>query len=140
MKVELLAICDAATDYQGRLNVLGVFEGIAAPKTPVKRDRCSVATRMRFSAEEEGAHELAIRFRNAKGILLAPEMKAKFSVKAPTNRKSVAINLILNINQIKISEFGEHEIALFVDEVFQSSVPLTVAKSVRSRVRGTMDN
>ena len=27
MRVELLAICDAATDCQGRLNILGVFEG-----------------------------------------------------------------------------------------------------------------
>lgn len=140
MQVELLAICDAATDVQGRLNILGVFEGIAGPSTPVERDRCSIATRMRFTKDEAGNHELVLRIRNAKGILLAPEMKAKFAVKIPSNRKSIAINLILNINRIKVGEFGEHEIALFVDEVFQSGVPLTVARSVKSRVRGTMDN
>lgn len=140
MKVELLAICDAATDYHGRLNILGVFEGIAAPKTPVVRDRCSVVTRMRFSGEETGAHQLSIRFRSPKGIQIVPEMKAKFSVKVPSNRKSIAVNLVLNINQLKIPEFGDYEIALFLDDVFQSSVPLTVVRAVKSRIRGTMDN
>jgi hypothetical protein len=140
MKVELLAICDAATDIQGRLNILGVFEGIAAPKTPVTRDRCTLVTRMRFFKDEAGSHEMAIRFRNAKGVQMTPEMKAKFAVKISGNRKSVAVNMILNINQIKIPEFGEHEIALFLDETFQSSIPLIVARSVKNRVQGTMDN
>jgi len=140
MKVELLAICDAATDCQGRLSILGLFEGIAAPKTPVLRDRCSIVTRMRFSDEEVGSHQLAIRFRNSKGIQMIPEMKAKFAVKIPPNRKSIAVNLVLNLNQLKVPEFGEHDIALFLDDVFHSSIPLTVARSVRNRVRGTMDN
>ena len=140
MNLELLAICDAATDYQGRLNMLGVFEGVAAPKASVIRDRCSIVTRMRFSTEESGAHALAIRLRNKKGIQLMPEMKAKVSVKVPSNRKSIAVNMVLNINQLKIPEFGEHEIALYLDEVFQSSIPLTVARSVKNRMRGTMEN
>lgn len=140
MKVELLAICDAATDQQGRLNILGIFEGIAAPKEPIVRGRCSVVTRMRFSNEETGSHELAIRVRNSKGIQLIPEIKARFSVKIPANRRSVALNMVLNINQLKIGEFGNHEIALFLDEAFQSSVPLTVARATKSKIRGAMDN
>ena len=140
MNLELLAICDAATDYQGRLNMLGVFEGVAAPKAPVIRDRCSIVTRMSFSTEESGAHVLAIRLRNKKGIQLMPEMKAKVSVKVPSNRKSIAVNMVLNINKLKIPEFGEHEIALFLDDVFHSSIPLTVARSVKNRMRGAMDN
>ncbi len=140
MKVEVLAICDAATDYQGRLNILGVFEGMAAPKTPVVRDRCSIVTRMRFRSDETGTHELTICIRNSKGVLLIPEMKAGFAVKAPANRKTVAANMVLNVNQLKIDEFGEHEIALFVDGVLQESIPLTVARAVKKRGRNRMDN
>ncbi len=136
----MLAICDAATDYQGRLNVLGVFEGIAAPKAPVVRDRCSIMTRLRFNANEGGAHQLKIRIQNGKGIQLMQEMQARFSVKAPANGKSVAVNMVLNINKFKIDEFGSHEIALYVDDVLQDSIPLTVAKATRNRIRGTMDN
>ncbi len=69
-----------------------------------------------------------------------PEMKSKFTVKVPSNRKSIAVNMVLNINKLKISEFGEHEIALFLNDVFHSSIPLTVARSVRNRMRGAMDN
>ncbi len=140
MKIEMLAICDAATDYQGRLNVLGVFEGIAAPKTPVIRDRCCIVTRMRFTSDEAGAHQLKISLRNSKGIQLMPEMKANFSVKAPPNRPSIAVNMVLNLNKLKIDEFGNHEIALFLDDVLQGSVPLTVARAMKKQVRGTMDN
>lgn len=140
MKIELLAICDAATDYQGRLNVLGVFEGIAAPKTPVVRDRCCIVTRMRFTNGEAGSHFLRICLRNSKGIQLMPEMKANFSVKIPPNRPSLAVNMVLNLNKLKIDEFGNHEIALFLDEVLQGTIPLTVARAMKKQVRGTMDN
>ena len=140
MKVELLAICDAATDYQGRLNILGVFEGIAAPKLPVLRDRCSIVTRMRFTSDEAGAHQLRIALRNKKGVLLIPELKARFNVKPPADSGSVAANLVLNLNRLKIDEFGHHEIALFIDDKMVESIPLTVARAMKKQVRGTMDN
>lgn len=140
MKVELLAICDAATDYQGRLSILGVFEGIAAPKLPVIRERCSIVTRMRFDADEAGSHQLKIALRNQKGVLLIPELKARFNVKAPVERGSVAANLVLNLNKLKIGEFGLHEIALFIDDELVESVPLTVARAMKKQIRGTMDN
>jgi len=111
MKVELLAICDAATDYQGRLNILGVFEGIAGPKLPVIRDRFSIVTRMRFDADEAGSHRLKIALRNQRGVLLIPELKARFNVKARFERGSVSAKLVLNLNKLKIEEFGRHEIA-----------------------------
>ena len=140
MKVELLAICDAATDYQGRLSILGVFEGIAAPKLPVLRDRCSIVTRMRFASDEAGSHQLRIALRNKKGVLLMPELKARFSVKPSVESGSVAANLVLNLNKLKIDEFGRHEIVLFVDDKMVESIPLTVARAMKKQIRGTMDN
>ena len=140
MKVELLAICDAATDDQGRLNILGVFEGIAAPKLQVLRDRCSIVTRMRFHCDEAGAHQLRIALRNKKGVLLIPELKARFNVKPPADNGSVAANLVLNLNKLKIEEFGCHEIALFIDDKMVESIPLIVARAMKKQVRGTMDN
>ena len=140
MKVELLAICDAATDYLGRLNILGVFEGIAAPKLPVLRDRCSIVTRMRFACDEAGAHQLRIALRNKKGVLLVPELKARFNVRRPADNGSVAANLVLNLNKLKIEEFGCHEIALFIDDKMVESIPLIVARALKKQVRGTMDN
>lgn len=140
MKIEIFTLCDAATDYQGRLNLLGVFEGVAAPKTPVVRDRCCIVTRLRFTAEEAGSHQLKINIRNSKGIHLMPEMRAEFGVKMPANRNSVAVNMILNLNKLKIDEFGNHEIGLFMDDVLKGTIPLTVARAMKKRIQGTMEN
>ena len=32
--IEIFTLCDAAADYQGRLNILGVFDTIFAPQMP----------------------------------------------------------------------------------------------------------
>lgn len=87
-----------------------------------------------------GPHQLKISLSNSKGVQLMPEMKANLSVKVPPNRASVVVNMVLNLNKLKIEEFGNHEIALFMDETLQGTVPLTVARAMKKQVRGTMDN
>ena len=53
MNVELFVLCDAATDYQGKLNILGTFDAIRAKEMPVVYPLCTVALRMRFQKTEE---------------------------------------------------------------------------------------
>lgn len=141
MVVEIFSICDAATDYGGRLNLLGAFEGIAAPKAPIVRDRCSLAVRMRFAREEVGRHAVAVRFTNKEGKQPIPDMKAVLNVKVAEGRESGTVNLVLNINRLTFPDFGTYEIQLFVDEAKQASLPLLVAKAKeRKQIRNRMDN
>ena len=95
---------------------------------------------MRFACDEAGAHQLRIALRNKKGVLLIPELRARFNVKPPVDNGSVAANLVLNLNKLKIEEFGCHEIALFIDDKMVESIPLIVARAMKKQVRGTMDN
>ncbi len=141
MNVEIFSICDAATDYAGRLNLLGAFEGIAAPKAPIMRDRCSLAIRMRFDKAEAGNHAVAVRFFDKDGNMPIPEMKAALNVKVMSGRSTSAFNLVLNINRLTFPHFGVYDIQLFVDDALQASLPLLVAQAKeRKQVRNRMDN
>lgn len=141
MFVEIFSICDAATDYGGRLNILGAFEGIAASSAPIQRERCSLAIRMRFEAAETGDHSIEILFVDADGKPVGPTINAKVNVKIHAGRTSGAHNLVLNINGMRFPHFGAYDIHLKVDGEIRSSIPLLVAQTQkRNRQRGSMEN
>ncbi|MBK1876079.1 DUF6941 family protein [Pelagicoccus mobilis] len=141
MFVEIFSICDAATDSAGKLNILGTFEGIAAPKAPVSRERCSVAVRMRFVEEEAGEHTIQVQLVDKEGTRIGPGIGAKLNVKFTPGRPSIAQNLVLNINNLQFPAFGVYELQLWVDGVKKSYLPIIVAKTQSaSRMRGAMEN
>lgn len=61
MEVEIFALCDAATDYGGRLNLLGTFEQIRTKQFPAAHPHFAVALRIRFERIEEGDHPVRIK-------------------------------------------------------------------------------
>ncbi|MDQ8187826.1 hypothetical protein [Pelagicoccus sp. SDUM812002] len=141
MFVEIFTICDAATDYGGRLNILGAFEGIAAPVAPVQKERCSLAVRMRFDASESGEHKIEVNITDEDGNAIGPTMSARVRVKILDGRASGAQNLVLNISGMRFPRFGTYDIRLSVDGESRSSLPLLVAQTQkRNRMRGTMEN
>ena len=141
MFVEIFALCDAATDNAGKLNILGTFEGIAAPKVPVARERCSVAIRMRFLDTETGEHNVTVQVVDQDGKRVGLGMEAKLAVKLPAGRSSAAQNLVLNINNLRFPAFGVYEMQLWVDGVKKGQLPIVVAQAQpASRLRGTMEN
>jgi hypothetical protein len=63
MKVELFALCDAATaDAGGKLNILGVFDRLNAREAPVTHPLCALAVRLRFERLEEGQKRVRVSF------------------------------------------------------------------------------
>ena len=60
MKCELLTLCDASSDYNGKLCILGTFDTIFAAQTPTVVPSCSIASRLRFEKGEEGDHSLKL--------------------------------------------------------------------------------
>jgi len=60
MNIEAFLLCDAATDQNGKLNVLGAFDNIFAKEMPTRHRACSIASRIRFSKIEAGDHTVKI--------------------------------------------------------------------------------
>ena len=60
MNIEAFLLCDAATDQQAKLNILGAFDIVFAKKVPAIHPACAVALRIRFQKIEEGNHSIRI--------------------------------------------------------------------------------
>jgi hypothetical protein len=124
---ELFALCDAATDYQGKLNILGAFDTVWARQMPTVHPLCAVAVRLRFARTEEGAHKVRINIVNddGKGIIkpIEASINMQFKDGAPS---TLATNIILNLQGLKFENFGEHAIDLAIDGRHEASLPLYI--------------
>lgn len=129
MKVELFVLCDAATDYQGKLNILGAFDSIWSKQMPTVHPLCAVALRMRFSKIEEGEHKVRISIIDEDGQAVVKPVEANVNILfRNTSLASVATNMILNLQGLKFTNFSEYSIDLAIDGRHEASLPLYVNK------------
>ncbi len=127
MDIEVFVLCDAATNYQGRLNILGTFDTIWVKQIPVSHPHCAVALRLRFSRIEEGEHKVRINIIDQDGKSIAPPLNASANLIFKENSEStVATNLIMNINGLKLEKYGNHAVDLAINGRQEASLPLRI--------------
>lgn len=126
MKLEIMALCDAATVSGGKLNILGAFDSIQAPQLPIVHPFCTLALRLRFSRVEEGDHQLRLSMVDADGRPLFPNIDGKMSVRFTTDEESVAGNFLINMQALKFEREGAYAIELAVDGRHEGSLPLAI--------------
>ncbi|MGI9086376.1 MAG: DUF6941 family protein [Chthoniobacterales bacterium] len=127
MKVEIFTLCDAATvDSGGKLNVLGSFDRINAATTPVTHPLCSLAMKVRFERLEEGDKRIRISFVDSDGKAVMQTLEAGSRIQFPPNESTVTACFVLQIQQMKLPNFGEYSIDLAVDGRHEASIPLFV--------------
>ena len=129
MKLEIFSMCDAATDSGGKLNLLGSFDTLWAMEEPIAHPACAIAIKMRFARIEEGNHRVRMTFADADGKLVMPSADSSVGVRfGGPDDPSCTINLVLNLQQLKLPKFGEYSIDLAVDGRQEGSLPLYVRK------------
>jgi len=128
MNVEAFLLCDAATDQQGKLNVLGAFDSIFAKQLPVVHPACAIATRIRFPKIESGSHRVIIHVIDEDGRSIAPKLEGNIEVRFVDDSDSAVVNLILNIQGQKFEKYGKYRIDLAIDGNIQASLPLRVSE------------
>ncbi len=129
MNVELFVLCDAATDYQGKLNLLGTFDSIWAKQMPVVHPSCAVALRIRFLKIEDGEHKVKISIVDGDGKAVVRPVEAGVNIQFKnTPLTSMATNMILNLQGLNFPVYGEYSIDLAIDGRHEVSLPLYVNK------------
>jgi hypothetical protein len=124
MNVEVFALCDAATDAGGKLNLLGAFDAIMTPEVPHLHASCAVALRLRFKRIESGAHRIQVQVVDMDGKAAVPPFETDINIRIlPTDESAVA-NLILNFQQLRLDQYGRYSIDLAVDGRQEGSLPL----------------
>ncbi|MBK8050098.1 MAG: hypothetical protein IPK16_25150 [Anaerolineales bacterium] len=129
MNVEILALCDAANDSHGKLNLLGAFDSLWAKTTPAVHPMCTVAIRMRFSHSEAGEHRVAIHFIDDDGQMAMPPVEGAIQVQPKPEDTSAVANIVLNIQGLRLEHFGEYSVNLLVDGEEAACLPLMVRQA-----------
>lgn len=129
MTIQVAVLCDAATEQSGKLNLLGAFDAIAVQHFPAVHPQCSIALRMTFGPEEEGDHLMRLRFGDADGRAIMPDIELPIQVVLPEDTHFVTRNFILNIQQLKFDRPGLFSIDLSLDHKTHGSIPLLVKQS-----------
>jgi hypothetical protein len=128
MNIEAFLLCDAATDQQGKLNVLGAFDNIFAEKMPAIHSACSIVTRIRFEKIEEGNHPIKFNIIDADGKAICSKLEGNIAVRIGDNGESSVVNLILNIQRLELKAYGQYRVDFAIDGQMQGSLPFSVRK------------
>jgi hypothetical protein len=126
MTIQVAVLCDAATDYNGKLNLLGTFDTIYAPQMPQQHPQCSIAVRIAFDRNEEGRHILNLNFVDEDGHPIMKAMQIPVEVDFPADATFISRNLVVNILQLTFSKAGLYSVDLSMDDRPLSSIPLAV--------------
>ncbi len=134
MKIEVFSLCDAATDSQGKLNLLGTFDQIYAAKMPVVHPSCAIALRMRFDKMEEGVHRIELELVDPDGLPVFRKMEGEVNARMGEEVESIAVNMILNFQNVRFETFADYQINLAIDGQALSSLPLRLREMPRTHV------
>ncbi len=137
MEIQVAVLCDAATDYGGKLNLLGAFDTIHAARMPAVHPQCSIALRMSFNKIEEGNHRIRINFvdedgksvlkaRDAEGQPVFKPIELTLPVTVPDDTIFVSRNLVVNMQNIQFEKPGLYAVDLAMDGRQEGSIPLLV--------------
>lgn len=126
MNIQVAVLCDAATDDNGKLNLLGAFDTIYAQQLPAIHPQCAIALRVSFTGVDEGTHNLKLNFVNADGQSIMPGIDIPVEVLLPGDQHFGTRNFIVNIQQLRFEEPGIFAIDISLDGQVHSSVPLMV--------------
>ena len=127
MNIEVFSLCDAATvDVAGKLNVLGAFDTIWSNKMPAVYPQCAIALSIRFENIERGEHGVIVNFVDLDGKHIIPAANGTININFPDEQRSGSANLVLNLQMLKLENYGEYSIDLAVDGRDEASLPLFV--------------
>ncbi len=126
MQIEVFSLCDAATSGGGKLNMLGAFDTIWTKKMPVIHPQCTVALRVRFFSSEGNKHEVSVKVIDADGNHIVPPTNGAININYPEGQRSSSANLILNIQGLKLENYGEYSVDLAIGGASRASLPFFV--------------
>ncbi len=127
--MELLTsvICDSASDYHGKLCVLGAFDTIWSLKYPSQHAQCTLAFRFLFNGSDIGRHEFEVVFVNADGQPLLPKGPLKFGITIgaiPDQQYFLSRNLVVNLQNLPLPDPGQYAFDIRCNDEVLSRIPL----------------
>jgi hypothetical protein len=121
--VRLAVLCDhAIVGQDGKVSLVGIFRNISVSDLPAQHPRMFVVAVLGLDA---GAHAVAVRPRDPEGrpaIQHPPEMTVHSSGAGQD------VNVIVELNNMSFTSYGEHRFDLDVDGRTVGSLPVSITQ------------
>jgi hypothetical protein len=122
MEIEIFTLADFAADYgNGKLIVSGTFDTIFAGKYPAVHPSCAIAIRIRVANSQAGQHDFELR---PIGLSTVNPVKGTMDVKLNPNTDHSTLNIIVNLNNLKLEKAGKYSFEFYFDGEFRSGLNL----------------
>ena len=128
MQIQLAVLCDAATDYSGKLNLLGTFDTLMTSHLPAVHPQCSIALRITFQKQEEGKHVVKLNFMDEDGRSVMSPLEMHLEVLIPDDSIFQSRNAVVTLQNLKLERVGLYSVEISIDGHQQTSIPLLVKK------------
>jgi hypothetical protein len=129
MQLQLITLCDSASDYQGKLCILGSFDTLCAREFPVAHPQCSLALRLLFAPQDVGQHHLRIELKSEAGLSIMPAFTPIMDVNFPPGAiPFVSRNLVLNLQRLHFEKAGVYFFVVNINGDELATLPLRVTR------------
>ncbi len=134
MTVQLASLCDSASDYAGKLCMLGAFDTLCSREFPVVHPACALVVRLIFEPNDSGRHQFMIRCIDPAGQECIPPFDPVVDVSFPSNFVPfVTRNIVLNLQRLRIERQGVYRWLVQLGDQTLASIPLRVTLFDESR-------
>jgi hypothetical protein len=128
MKTRIAVLADyASISIDHKLNIMGVFTTLTAPKTPVVHAQMKLVTQFEFDASEAGQHQMRVLLVDADGHELL-SIGAVVAIQHPHDGRPALMNQIFDLVQLSFPAFGDYEFRIRLDDETVAEIPLIVAQ------------
>jgi hypothetical protein len=131
MKVTVAVLADYTNvSKEGKLNILGIFDEVRGPRTPLRHPEMKLVLRLEVElAELNRKHSIEVRCMDADGVSLI-ELNGEFAIrKAQEGMGTTAsVNHVLGFQNIVFPHFGTFTFSVFIDGRLEATINLRVVK------------
>jgi hypothetical protein len=139
MRIDLVTLCDAAVEVNGRLNVLGSIDYFWTDSLPYTHPKCALAARFRWDGHEaHRKHKVRVQIVDADGCAVSSEFSSKFPTPTPPNDDVPAVrHMIVDLEAVRFESYGPYAIRIEVDGEELASLPFSIVPLKQHSARHT---
>jgi hypothetical protein len=135
MRIDLITLCDAAVEVNGRLHVLGTIDYFWADGLPYVHQQCALAVRLRYDANDFlRKRRLKVQVIDADGKSIATEFEKKIAPALPKDDDIPPLrHLVLDLESLAFESYGPYAVRIELDGRELASLPFSVVPASRIR-------
>jgi hypothetical protein len=126
LRVEMFALCDGATEHDGRLSLLGTYDVVHASHFPCLLPLVTVVLRVRFWPQECRVHRFRLVLTGPDGVPVGDPVEITAQLQPVCEERSAAYNLIARFQNVRIEEAGEHTFDFYLDGWIEGRLPICI--------------